>query len=138
MIEQAYASGYGPLKSGNDLKLWLVPFNFNEGSLIVQEDLIEYARSQKDDSTFFITLYKYSTYLHILQYGNLAYDVTYIMYIISSQDYSKFAKEIPMDELNQITKHLGEGQFDDEGNYSEAPNIEECVNNLMEKYFPQN
>lgn len=136
MIEQAYASGYGPLKSGNDLKLWLVPINFNEGS-IDQEDLIKYARSQKDHSTFFITSYEYSMDLLILQYGNLSYDVTYILCIISSQDYSKFAKEIPMDELDQITKHLGIGQFDDEGNNSE-PNIQECVYNLMEKYFPQN
>lgn len=137
MIEQAYASGYGPLKSGNDLKLWLVPFKFDNTADNGQEDLIKYARSQKDDSTFFITLYKYGMDLLILQYGNLSYDVTYILCIISSQDYSKFAKEIPMDELDQITKHLGIGQFDDEGNNSE-PNIQECVYNLMEKYFPQN
>ena len=133
MIEQAYASGYGPLKSGNDLKLWLVPID-----LIDQEDLIKYARSQKDYSTYFIAWGQYQGIVRLV-YISLCYGVTGIICIISSQDYSKFAKEIPMSELDQINKNLTNDRvFDDEGNEIFDSNPEEYFSSLIEKYFPQN
>lgn len=136
MIEQAYASGYGPLKSGNDLKLWLVPFKFDNTADNGQEDLIKYARSQKDHSTQFIALVEYVG-LVTVQYIHLKDGSTHILVIVSSQDYSKFAKEIPMSELDQINKNLHTKAFDDEGNVISEMN-EEYFPNLMEKYFPQN